>query len=149
MTNGKIDKKENALLIDKYVWALSIGKNHAFKKTMKKELREVFKTLNLEQQAELVANMREKVEKTEKFIKDFKKNHIREISIEEFAKSPREYIKFACDSPNQVVVKDGDGKVVLFLQLPKEKYDSEEERETDVKQMEELIDQLDLNEEVE
>lgn len=144
-----MDKKENTLLIDKYIWALSIGKNHAFRKTLKKELQEVWKTLDLTQRTELVANMREKVEKTEKFIKEFKEKHIREISIEEFAKSPKEYIKFACDCPNQVIVKDGDGKSVLHLQLPKEKYDSEEEREADVKQMEELIDQLDLNEEVE
>lgn len=143
MNNGKEDKEE-ALLIDKYVWALSIGKNHAFKKTLKKEIQETWKGLNLEQRIEFVEMMRERVKKTEKFIKEFRENHIREISIEEFASKPREYVKFACDHPNQVVVKDDKGKTVLFLQMPKKKYDSEDERKADVEMMEKLVDQLEM-----
>jgi len=129
-------------LLDRYVWAMCIGKNHAFKKYLKKEISEMWKTLNLEQRVALVDRMNEVVNQTEKNIKDFKKNHIKEISEKEFQKDPKKYLNFVMEPPNQVVVKNEKGETVLFLQMDKVSGQTEEEKKVAQEEMAKILDAM-------
>jgi len=131
----------NRLLIDRYVWALAIGKNHAFKKALKQEITGMWKTLSPEDRVSFADRMREVADQVEENIKNFKKEHLRIINEKEFTKNWQDHLKFALSPPNQVIVKDEKGKTVLFLQI-EDIVETEEEKETAKKEMERMIDEL-------